>query len=67
MIPIVVNGEERRLDGPVSVDDLVLDVAGRREGTAVAVDDEVVPRSRWAGRILTGGERVEVLTARAGG
>ena len=38
-----------------------------RAGVAVAVDDEVVPRARWAATVLADGARVEVLTAVQGG
>ncbi|HEV2997723.1 MAG TPA: sulfur carrier protein ThiS [Solirubrobacteraceae bacterium] len=36
-------------------------------GVAIAVDDEVVPRSRWETHTLADGARVEVLTAIQGG
>lgn len=49
----------------------VLDALGAlglpQAGVAVAVDDEVVPRARWAATVLADGARVEVLTAVQGG
>lgn len=36
-------------------------------GLAVAVNGEVIPRSLWAGTTLDQGDRVEILTAVAGG
>ncbi len=40
--------------------------AGRR-GIAVAVNGEVVPRSRWARRAIRGGDAIEVVGASQGG
>ncbi len=39
----------------------------QRRGIAVAVDGEVVPRSRWEEATVAEGQRVEVLEARQGG
>lgn len=36
-------------------------------GVAVAVDDAVVPRSRWAATALADGQRLEIVTAVQGG
>lgn len=41
--------------------------AGNPCGLAVAVNDEVVPRSAWAGTRLQPGDRVELLSAVQGG
>lgn len=64
---LTVNGETRRVDDGLSVDDLVAAVAGRRAGVAVAVDGAVVPRSAWAATPLRAGSRVEILDAHQGG
>ena len=40
---------------------------GSRLGVAVAVNAAVVPRSQWAGRALTEGDDVELVTAVQGG
>ncbi|WP_372697971.1 sulfur carrier protein ThiS [Arthrobacter sp. JSM 101049] len=41
--------------------------AGAPCGLAVAVNDEVVPRSAWAGTRLRPGDRIELLAAVQGG
>ena len=64
---VLVNGEARDLSDRTSLDSLVEVLAGRREGLAVAVNEEVVPRSAWSTTLLRGGDRVEVLTAAQGG
>jgi len=46
----------------------MVDALGRgRKGVAVAVNEEIVPRSRWDATTLHDGDRVEVLTAAQGG
>ena len=64
---IEVNGEPQEAPAGCSVRDLLdrLDVGKRR--VAVAVNGEVVPRSRHATKTLSEGDRVEVLEAVGGG
>ena len=64
---VVVNGEAHQVDGPLSVDGLVDAMGLERQGLAIAVNDEVVPRSTWADRPVEEGDRVEVLTIAQGG
>ena len=64
---LVVNGEPMALEPGATVADLVGLVARTDRGVAVAIDREVVPRSSWATTPLHEGDRVEVLTAAAGG
>lgn len=68
---VTVNGEVRTLAPATTVSDLIPSAgAGRPRdatGTAVAVNDEVVPRSRWSSTELSDGDRVELLGAVAGG
>jgi sulfur carrier protein len=66
LLEIQVNGEPRRV-GAATLAALVaeLGLAGRR--IAVAVNREVVPRSRFGSRTLAAGDRVEILQAVGGG
>jgi sulfur carrier protein len=67
---IHVNGSERQVAERLTVAELVRELAngaGDGRGVAVAVDAEVVPRSRWDARELSDGERVEVVGAIQGG
>lgn len=64
---VAVNGEPRVLEAGVTVA-AVIDILGRgRQGVAVAVNEEIVPKSRWDDVALRDGDRVEVLTAAQGG
>ncbi|HJW81998.1 MAG TPA: sulfur carrier protein ThiS [Acidiferrobacterales bacterium] len=64
---IVVNGQERALAAPVTVAALLdeLGMAGKR--VAVEVNQEIVPRSRYAEFRLNDRDRVEVVFAIGGG
>ncbi len=66
---VMVNGQERALPDGATVQALVaeLGVPEGGRGVAVAVNGEVVPRSRWSESALSPGVRVEVLTAVQGG
>ena len=64
---LVVNGEARAVETGTTLTALVLDVAGRVQGTAAAINGEVVPRSAWERTVLADDDRVELLTARPGG
>jgi sulfur carrier protein len=67
-VRIVLNGEERdTAAGTVAelVAELGIDPEAR--GTAVAVDESVVRKARWAEAELNEGARVEVIRAVQGG
>jgi sulfur carrier protein len=66
-VRVRVNGAERELGEGGTVADVVAAVTEQTRGVAVAVNGEVVPRSRWAQAALSAGDRVEVLTAAQGG
>ncbi|MGH9170194.1 MAG: sulfur carrier protein ThiS [Acidimicrobiales bacterium] len=62
-----VNGEHGAFPAGITVDQVVTAVAPTRNGIAVAVNSEVLPRSAWPDAVLSEGDRVEVLTAAQGG
>ena len=64
---LTVNGEHRELSEGMTVADLVAALPSGGRGVAVAVNSEVVSRSRWDGTRLQPGDRVEVLGAAQGG
>jgi sulfur carrier protein len=66
---IELNGEPVELEGEATVLAAV-DRCGappERAGIAVAVDGEVVPKSKWGQTPLRNGQRVEVVGAIQGG
>ncbi|MBS1868709.1 MAG: sulfur carrier protein ThiS [Actinobacteria bacterium] len=66
---VQLNGEWRDVPDGATVADAVvlLGVPLDARGVAVAVDREVVRRGAWSETTLTGGARVEILTAIQGG
>ncbi|WP_333770875.1 sulfur carrier protein ThiS [Streptomyces sp. IBSBF 2435] len=66
-ITVHVNGEARALDAPLALDALVATLSSAHSGVAAALNDTVVPRTRWSATPLADGDRVEVLTAVQGG
>jgi len=64
---ILVNGEKRPVPPGQTLAELVreLELDGRR--VAVEVNEEIVPRSEYAGHVLNSGDRVEVVAAIGGG
>jgi sulfur carrier protein len=64
---VTINGEVRDVSEGTTVAALVAGLATNGRGVAVAVNSEVVSRSRWDGTRLNPGDRVEVLSAAQGG
>ncbi|MDX2596670.1 MULTISPECIES: sulfur carrier protein ThiS [Streptomyces] len=64
---ISVNGRPRRVAPGTALDALVRTLTAAPSGVAAAVNETVVPRTRWAATTLAEGDRVEVLTAVQGG
>ena len=64
-----VNGEPRELPAGATVASVLelLEVGPDARGVAVAVDGEVVSRSRWSETALRDGTAVEVVAAIGGG
>lgn len=64
---VIVNGDALDLATGTTVESLVGIVAPCPKGLAVAVNEEVVPRSLWPAVELRTNDRVEVLTPSQGG
>ena len=62
---ITLNGAATTTDA-ATVEALAAEVGAPADGTAVAIDGEVVPRSQW-GRELHDGAVADILTAVQGG
>ena len=64
---IVVNGAEHDVHDGTTVADLISTLAGAHRGSAIVLDGEIVPRSRWVGCAVPPGAQVELITAVQGG
>jgi sulfur carrier protein len=64
---IILNGEERQLEAPLTLTRLLeeLGLAGHR--VAIEVNREIVPRSQHGEHLLKDNARVEVVRAIGGG
>jgi sulfur carrier protein len=66
-VGLSVNGESRQVGPGTTVAGLVEGLGRPSKGMAVAVNEEVVPRSAWPTVELRDGDRVEILVAVQGG
>jgi sulfur carrier protein len=64
---ILVNGQMKDVPEAQDIRALVLSLGLNPEGVAVALNAEVVPRSRQAQTLLTEGDKIEVIRAVGGG
>jgi len=63
---VIVNGEQREISS-ASIDALLRELAYEGSHFAIAVNYDVVPRSRWADTALNNGDEIEIITPRQGG
>ncbi|MFV1997667.1 MAG: sulfur carrier protein ThiS [Acidiferrobacterales bacterium] len=67
VLNIILNGEEKVLDRPVTVTDLLVGMGIADKRVAVEVNLEIVPRSEHGQFRLKDADRVEVVQAIGGG
>lgn len=63
---VIVNGEQREINA-VSVGALLSELDYEGTHFAIAVNFDVVPKSRWAETQLKAGDEIEIITPRQGG
>ena len=63
---VTVNGEQRDISS-VSVDALLGELDYEGTHFAIALNYDVVPKSRWADTQLKAGDEIEIITPRQGG
>lgn len=64
---ITLNGEARSFPGPITLQALLEEVRLRPDGIAVALNFEVIPKSRLADTWVKDGDKVEVVHMVGGG
>ena len=64
---LTVNGAQRDIADGTTVAALLGELDLRRDGIAVALNDDVVPRGEHALRAQCDGDRLEIIVAVAGG
>jgi sulfur carrier protein len=63
---VIVNGEQREVSS-LSVDALLGELEYEGTHFAIAVNYDVLPRSRWAETQIRSGDEIEIITPRQGG
>jgi len=63
---VTVNGEPREINA-ASVDALLAELEYEGTHFAIAVNYDVLPKSRWAETALKAGDEIEIITPRQGG
>lgn len=66
-LDVVVNGEALAVPASTTLEELLGRVGAPRRGVAIALEGEVVPRSAWARTTVAAGDRIEIVSAAAGG
>jgi sulfur carrier protein len=66
-VQVTVNGALTEVPDGATVAALVAERSGGHDRVAVALNGDVVPRSRWTATPLSTGDRLEVLAPTAGG
>ena len=64
---ITLNGQDRSLDRPMTVSELLLELGATGQRVAVEINQEIVPRSEHSQYQLKNDDRVEVVQAIGGG
>jgi sulfur carrier protein len=68
MIDVNINGQKRSIPDRSTVRSLLEDLGiADRQGTAVAVNMEVIPRTAHVDTVLQTGDRIEIVQAVGGG
>ena len=63
---VIVNGEQREIFAG-SVDALLSELEYEGTHFAIALNCDVLPRSRWTETMLKNGDEIEIITPRQGG
>lgn len=66
-LEVVVNGEHRVYPPGATVASVIAELLASPKGCAVARNETLVPRSAWDATPLVPGDRLEILSAAAGG
>jgi sulfur carrier protein len=65
-VRVTVNGEQREINAS-RVDALLRELEYEGTHFAIAVNFDVLPKSRWAETMLKAGDEIEIITPRQGG
>jgi sulfur carrier protein len=66
-VSVFVNGEQRELQSPATIADLLRRLELPLRGVAVEVNAQIVPRARHAEHRLADGDQLEIVSLVGGG
>lgn len=64
---IVINDEPQVISAPLTLQDLLIALSRSQPGTALAVNQHIVPRDRWDSYFLQEGDELVIFQTIAGG
>ena len=64
---VVINGEDRSLDSPITLAGLLLVLGMKTDRVAVELNRDIVPRDQWERTQLADGDRLEIVHFVGGG
>lgn len=64
---IVLNGEPRELERPVSAEQLLRQLGMMGPNVALALNEDFVPRSNYGTTLIDDGDRLEIVAPMQGG
>lgn len=64
---LLINGEERVLEGPLTLTGLLTHLNMKSDRLAVELNLDIVPRDRWTSTNLSEGDRLEIVHFVGGG
>jgi thiamine biosynthesis protein ThiS len=64
---LIINGEERVFEGPLTLHGLVEQLGMKTDRVAVELNRDIVPRDQWAHTELAEGDRLEIVHFVGGG
>ncbi len=63
---VIVNGEQREISS-ARIDALLCELEYEGTHFAIALNFDVLPKSRWAETAINSGDEIEIITPRQGG
>jgi thiamine biosynthesis protein ThiS len=64
---LVINGDDHRVDGPITVSGLVEHLGMKADRVAIELNLDIVPRGQWVETQLAEGDRLEIVHFVGGG
>lgn len=64
---VTINDQQMELEAPLTVQELLIKIDRHQSGTALAINEVLIPRPHWAERTVCEGDNILLFQAIAGG